>query len=183
MQYSKQLRTPEWKAKRLLIISRDASTCKSCGLPTDTPQVHHLYYLKNKMAWEYPDEALITLCSRCHKELHETDSKRKKEPNDFFMIFTSNINTLLTIRSVVTLKTLLYLYTISEYNTGRVLITAEVRKLMLSTLEISSQQLSNALNELKSFKLISGMHGTYHINSNVAWKGSVYNKDTNSKKI
>jgi len=33
--------------------------------------VHHQYYQVNKLAWEYPEDALITLCWLCHKDLHE----------------------------------------------------------------------------------------------------------------
>lgn len=32
--------------------------------------VHHKCYIRNKMAWEYNNEDLITLCSTCHKEEH-----------------------------------------------------------------------------------------------------------------
>lgn len=33
--------------------------------------VHHKYYIKDKMAWEYDGEALISLCYDCHKKVHE----------------------------------------------------------------------------------------------------------------
>ena len=32
--------------------------------------VHHKYYISGKMAWEYKNDALITLCASCHKEEH-----------------------------------------------------------------------------------------------------------------
>lgn len=32
--------------------------------------IHHKYYLLNKSPWEYPSEALTTLCWKCHEELH-----------------------------------------------------------------------------------------------------------------
>ncbi|WP_033960415.1 hypothetical protein [Psychroserpens jangbogonensis] len=32
--------------------------------------VHHKYYNSGKMAWEYDNEALTTLCASCHKEEH-----------------------------------------------------------------------------------------------------------------
>lgn len=35
-------------------------------------QVHHKYYGNGQYAWEYPNEALITLCPACHKEIHRT---------------------------------------------------------------------------------------------------------------
>jgi hypothetical protein len=39
--------------------------------------VHHKYYQYGKLPWEYPDEALTTLCWNCHEELH----KNEKIPN------------------------------------------------------------------------------------------------------
>jgi len=32
--------------------------------------VHHRYYQNNLLAWQYPDNALITLCWDCHEDLH-----------------------------------------------------------------------------------------------------------------
>lgn len=33
--------------------------------------IHHKFYIKGKKPWEYDNEALISLCSNCHKETHE----------------------------------------------------------------------------------------------------------------
>jgi 5-methylcytosine-specific restriction endonuclease McrA len=33
--------------------------------------IHHRYYVAGKMPWEYPDEALVTLCWLCHEEIHQ----------------------------------------------------------------------------------------------------------------
>jgi len=33
--------------------------------------IHHKFYVKNLLAWEYPDETLITLCFDCHENLHK----------------------------------------------------------------------------------------------------------------
>lgn len=35
--------------------------------------VHHKFYIYGKLAWEYHDDALITLCNFCHQELHNTN--------------------------------------------------------------------------------------------------------------
>lgn len=40
---------------------------------TDKPyhlQVHHKYYIMNKLPWEYDESALVSLCNWCHSELH-----------------------------------------------------------------------------------------------------------------
>lgn len=36
-----------------------------------TLHVHHKYYKLGLKPWEYPDEALISLCWQCHMKLHE----------------------------------------------------------------------------------------------------------------
>ena len=33
--------------------------------------VHHKYYLVGKNAWEYDDDVLITLCDKCHTQIHK----------------------------------------------------------------------------------------------------------------
>lgn len=33
--------------------------------------VHHKYYLVGKNAWEYETDALVTLCDRCHSQIHK----------------------------------------------------------------------------------------------------------------
>ncbi len=36
--------------------------------------VHHVYYQRGKLAWQYPLKALITLCWNCHQKLHEAST-------------------------------------------------------------------------------------------------------------
>lgn len=36
--------------------------------------VHHKYYQLSRKPWEYPDNALTTLCWQCHTELHQNQS-------------------------------------------------------------------------------------------------------------
>ena len=33
--------------------------------------VHHKYYYENKLPWDYPDDALVSMCSKCHYEFHQ----------------------------------------------------------------------------------------------------------------
>lgn len=35
-------------------------------------EVHHKYYKLDKKPWDYPDEALISLCHECHIDVHQT---------------------------------------------------------------------------------------------------------------
>lgn len=70
MKYKTQLESPKWERKRQVILKRDNYTCTECG-SKDKLHVHHLYYISDHMAWNYPNNALITLCSKCHKKWHE----------------------------------------------------------------------------------------------------------------
>ena len=67
--YLDQLLDPRWKRKRSLIIKRDKHKCKNCN-SLDNLNVHHKYYVHGKRAWEYPNNALITLCQKCYEKWH-----------------------------------------------------------------------------------------------------------------
>ena len=73
MTYAEQLQQPEWNARRWEIIERAGLKCEECGTDKGPLHVHHKYYEKGKMAWEYPDEALICLCDHHHKLKHIPD--------------------------------------------------------------------------------------------------------------
>lgn len=67
--YSEKLKDPRWERKRLEILRRDDCECRFCGAPDGTHlHVHHLYYIYDKDPWDYEDDALISLCRRCHHE-------------------------------------------------------------------------------------------------------------------
>ena len=72
--YSDLLNTKEWRNKRLKIIKRDNCRCIYCGNRFHL-HVHHKYYSAYPNGvlvdpWNYPDDALITLCSYCHQRVH-----------------------------------------------------------------------------------------------------------------
>lgn len=66
MTYAEQLKSPKWQKKRLEILERDKFTCLACGDTEKQLHVHHGIYIKNKMAWEYENITLHTLCNSCH---------------------------------------------------------------------------------------------------------------------
>lgn len=70
--YYELLLEPEWKDRRNKIIHRDKVKCQMCGKSTSELEVHHRYYLYNHNPWEYPDHALVSLCSDCHELVHKT---------------------------------------------------------------------------------------------------------------
>lgn len=59
----------QWKNKRAEILLRDHEKCKICG-NNDTLQVHHIYSLDSNPELRLENNNLITLCDRCHHEVH-----------------------------------------------------------------------------------------------------------------
>ena len=76
--YKEQLLHPNWQRRRLEILSRDEFTCQACYDKESTLHVHHKRYVKGRMAWEYPDSELVTLCWPCHEQEHEQSEDFKQ---------------------------------------------------------------------------------------------------------
>lgn len=76
-QYLEKLRDPRWQKMRLKIFERDEWACQICFDTETTLNVHHRFYEQGKEPWEYPGEALITLCEECHRE--ETENRYAEE--------------------------------------------------------------------------------------------------------
>lgn len=68
MTYSELLRHPFWQKRRLEIMQRDGFKCRKCSDILKNLQVHHLYYIPETLPWDYPDDALITVCDLCHEK-------------------------------------------------------------------------------------------------------------------
>lgn len=72
--YNELLKRNEWKDFRTQILNRDGHKCRYCGSKHKI-QVHHKYYLQRLnniklYPWEYPMDAVVTLCDTCHKKVH-----------------------------------------------------------------------------------------------------------------
>ncbi len=96
----------------------------------------------------------------------------KATQDEFYMSYISNMVGFFNLKSAVDIKLITKMCMIAEYNTGRVLITPEVRKDIQELLNISSQQMTNSISNLKKIGLIKGSRGTYHLNPMVFWKGT-----------
>ena len=71
-EYFEKLKDPRWQKKRLAVLKRDKWRCQKCLNDKEMLVVQHKYYNnKFKNPWEYPLEALITLCDDCHQEEYE----------------------------------------------------------------------------------------------------------------
>ncbi len=47
--------------------------CECCSNDKDTLEIHHRYYAKGLMVWEYPDESLVCVCHYCHERIAEAE--------------------------------------------------------------------------------------------------------------
>jgi hypothetical protein len=66
--YSDKLKDPRWQKVRLKVFERDEWACQICFDKESQLKVHHKYYLQDKEPWDYPLNAFVTLCERCHAE-------------------------------------------------------------------------------------------------------------------
>jgi hypothetical protein len=64
--YNRYLLTPEWKARRALVLKRSGGLCEGCR-QSPAQQVHHLTYAH--VGREFLFE-LVALCEECHERLH-----------------------------------------------------------------------------------------------------------------
>lgn len=77
MTYKEQLVDARWQKKKLSILERDGYKCQICGNSSHL-SVHHKVYKPNMLAWEYPDNMLVTLCQDCHDKEHNIAPIPKK---------------------------------------------------------------------------------------------------------
>lgn len=65
--YDRYLSTPQWKARRALVMKRAQGLCEGCR-SAQAQQVHHLTYdhVGNEFLFE-----LVALCNECHDRIHE----------------------------------------------------------------------------------------------------------------
>lgn len=74
MKYEDQLKTSAWLRVKYEVMARDNFVCRICLNDNFESQleVHHVAYHPDKrMAWEYPDYMLVTLCRECHQKEHD----------------------------------------------------------------------------------------------------------------
>ena len=81
--YEQQLEDVRWKFKAENIRIRDGHKCRLCGAKNTQLDVHHIRYTGCE-AWDYDDGDLVTLCHKCHEELHDWQDFETLRPGDYF---------------------------------------------------------------------------------------------------
>lgn len=76
--YAELLRDPRWQKKRLEVMEDAEWRCEHCANASQELHVHHTYYEKGRMPWEYIRRHLRCLCKDCHERWHEADTALKR---------------------------------------------------------------------------------------------------------
>ena len=88
--YAEKLKDPRWQRKRLEIMERDAFACQMCDDAESPLHVHHKWYVWGNDPWDYPNDALVTLCLDCHEGV--TNGKRGAEGKLLHAVRTNMLN-------------------------------------------------------------------------------------------
>lgn len=96
----------------------------------------------------------------------------KTDPENFYMTYIESLASFFKIGTILDVKVLVKFCTIAEYNSGRVLVTSEVRKEIMEFLNIDKYRLSRSIKQLRELNLITGDYGTYYLDPAVFWKGT-----------
>jgi hypothetical protein len=78
MNYAQQIKHPLWQKKRLEVLELHNFQCQTCRAKNEELHVHHPFYKRGAMIWDYEKTELECLCFRCHKEAHLIDEEIKK---------------------------------------------------------------------------------------------------------
>jgi hypothetical protein len=90
--YEQQLDDVRWKFKADNIRIRDKHECRLCGAKKVQLDVHHIRYIYGRDAWDYDDGDLVTLCHKCHEEIHDwQDFENLVEGNYFYDKFLKGV--------------------------------------------------------------------------------------------
>lgn len=75
--YDEYIKSPEWYAKRKLVLERDKFLCQRCKV-NKAVHVHHITYanIGNEYLYE-----LVSVCWHCHKLIHTTEKISLNEHN------------------------------------------------------------------------------------------------------
>lgn len=92
--YYEQLQDPRWQKKAAQIKEDRGWKCEICNDDTKQLSVHHTFYNRDTLIWDYPDWSLKCLCKSCHGEAQsEMESAHEFiAKHDFFFFLASLSN-------------------------------------------------------------------------------------------
>lgn len=94
IRYVDLINSREWHLKRLEVLIRDHYACQDCSkMNQKYLQVHHNYYLADRLPWDIDNTALVTLCRDHHKGRHNGKVMKVYKKVNGQLIETVNQNT------------------------------------------------------------------------------------------
>lgn len=69
MSYDELLQQPEWIAHAQR-IKQSSGRCEGCGETQARLDVHHHFYERGRLPWQYERTELAVLCRQCHRDIH-----------------------------------------------------------------------------------------------------------------
>ena len=114
--------------------------------------------------------------SQTGEVISQTSSKHfiiKTSPDKFYQTYLNFMAPVLGVTKGNDFKVLCGLMFFVEFDTDKVSLTPEKRKELETLVSLKTQTVSNALNNLKKLKLVTGNRGDYRIDPKVLWLGSI----------
>lgn len=96
---------------------------------------------------------------------------QKIDKDKFYITYIDFIAPFFQLKSAKAKDLLIWMCNNAEFNTGRVLLPADIRVQISNDLEMSTGSITNNLKALKDLNLISGEKGVFTINPQIFWKG------------
>jgi len=177
MKYKEQLKTREWKSKRLEVLFRDNNRCTNCG-SSKYLQVHHLEYHKGKLAWGYDNSFLKTLCSNCHKKVHKTVESEE----EFYLMYSSMV---LILKGSTDVRMKLFASLLERYSEGQEFSMSKgLKDLIAVECKCSPRSFDTAFSSLVKDNIIVRLNrGVYKVNPRHVFKGSRNKRNDSLKAI
>lgn len=98
---------------------------------------------------------------------------RKLDVKEFYITFCELVQNIYSIKSAKTLFLLTELCCRANYDTGRIDLTTKVRKEISEKIQLGLSNFSKHIRILLDLGVITGSGGTYYINPEIFWKGSL----------
>lgn len=67
--------TEEYKSWRIAVFIRDSFTCQCCEKPRGKLNAHHIMRFRDNINLRTDIDNGVTLCEKCHKELHKREGR------------------------------------------------------------------------------------------------------------
>lgn len=102
---------------------------------------------------------------------------KKITAEKFYITFIEHVASLFNLKSDSAKNVLCWLCSNAEFNTGKIMLTTNMRRKLCDDLIISPNTLTNNLKKLKDLNLISGEKGDFIINPKIFWKGDMQTRE------